>query len=154
MAQGAFDYQIVIHAPRARVFEEYSHPERQVGLHPMMKTVRDVTETLDDQGRTVRGFWYDEYVNILGPLRLYNKVVTRMTLVKPNEDLLLEATSAMNIKAHVAFHFQDEPDGSTRIIEHASYDTPRLVVAFTTSTAKKAHELMLNNLKIRLEKGD
>lgn len=149
MAVGTFMQQFFIAAPRDQVFQTFILPHNQLQWHPMMKEVHDFVERTDSEGRTIYEYWYDEDVKMFG-LTFGNKVRGRYTIFEPNEHLLMEGWSVLNIFVQTTIKMRDEGDG-TIIDEKCTINMPFFVKNFTLKTAQAAHKEMFEALKRQME---
>jgi hypothetical protein len=140
-----FERDIVIAAPRDRVFAELAEPARFLGLQPLLTEVREVPAAPG-----VRAFEALERVPLLGRIAVRNRLRVELTPLPAERRIGFAASAALGIRLAGAFTFEAE-GAATRVTESVVLRCPIWLRRFVLREAIQAQEALLANLKQRLE---
>jgi hypothetical protein len=139
-----------IDAPVERVFHHLSEPASFVGLQPLLLSVEETERGEDPHGRPTRTFRSVERLRLLGFIPYRNTILTRMTLMRPNELIECEVNSPGGVKLRNTFALRAE-EGTSCVCDDVTVHCPRWLRPFVVAEARRAHQRMLHNLKRRME---
>lgn len=147
-----FSKTIHIQAEATAVYNHLANIANHPGLQPLIVGAQEIARGVDEAGHTVIDFYSVELFRFLGIFSYRNKIRVKMTQL-PEENLLIqEVDSFPNIYLVSRTVFAADERG-TAVTETIHIDTPNLVANFVQKTADSAHEVLLQNLKARLETG-
>ncbi|HVU13797.1 MAG TPA: SRPBCC family protein [Phototrophicaceae bacterium] len=150
MAQETFATRWFIHAPAEDIYAHLADPNHYIGLSPLITAVSDVEQSVDAQGLTVYHYRSVEQFRFFGWLRYDNRLRVTMTLTRPNQQLVSDVDSPLNV--HVRFTVDLEPgDGGTWLTETVSAQMPAIVRGYVVREAKWVQEERARILKARME---
>ena len=148
MKEAKFEQQLFIEAPVEACFGYLSAIDKQVQLHPLIVSVREV-----DRGRNPQDEQY--YVwEVTDRLLMWGvsfkvKYQTKMTLGDA-PSIRHDARQTMGIVVSAQTTFQSQGVG-TLVQETVTVHAPGLLLGYTARQAQMAHQKMLINLKALLE---
>ncbi|MBE2223872.1 MAG: SRPBCC family protein [Anaerolineae bacterium] len=141
---------IHIEAEATAVYSHLADISNHPGLQPLVVETREIERTVADDGQTVIHFFSVEQFHFLGFIPYQNKIRVKMTQI-PEEHLLIQAVDSFpNITLISRTTFQPDATG-TAVTETIHISTPNFVAGYVQKTADAAHDVLMQNLKTRLE---
>jgi hypothetical protein len=145
MKQIAFEHEISIAAPLARVFAELAEPVRFLGLQPLLTSVQEIAAS-----EGARAFEAMERVRVLGPLSMLSWLQVELRPDAAASRIAFATRASLGVRLAGAFSLCS--DGScTRVRQSVELHCSRWLRGFVLPRAMRAQEALLSNLKQRLE---
>lgn len=147
MAEIRFERSVRIDAPRERVYAELAEPERQLGLQPLLVSVRELPAEAG-----VQRFEAVERIAGLGPFVWHNRIIVDVRPADPPHRLDFHARSRGGVTVRSGFRLEAVGE-ATEVHETVEVGMPWALRPLVARLAVRAQERLLANLKRRLEGG-
>lgn len=152
MSEVTFSYRCEIAMPAADVYAHLTEPESYVGLSPLVTRVYDITRQTNAEGKAVVRYVTVEHFRFVGFIPYDNHIRVTSTQEQPNEVLVNEVHSPLNIYIRFANAFTSTEDGTaTAITETVHIRCPRWLQGFVVGQTKSTQQVRFARLKTRLE---
>jgi hypothetical protein len=150
MTTQTFHHTYFVHAPAHKIYEHLAEPLNYVGLSPLVGKVSDVAKNVNEQHQRIITYKTVENFQFLGFITYPNPLNVVMTLAQPNQQIISDVQSGMNVSVRFVFELQGQADG-TNITETITANSPALLSSFVVSQAKAVQQHRAKVLKQRME---
>ena len=146
-----FTVSVHIKTSPQTAYEHLANLDNHPGLQPLVVATEALERGQDAQGHQTKRFYSIEQFHFLGFIPYKNKIKVLMTLLPEANTIVQEVDSFPNIYLRSETCFA-AADGGTTVTETVIIDCPDLLLGYVRKTAVSAHEVLMQNLKARLEK--
>ena len=143
------EFQIYINVPAKTAYDHLNDPHHFVGLQPLLTHVDDVKFGEQDGCKTV-SYETVEAFRWQGIVLYRNRIRVQTVFTRPPEQFNTVVHSFPNITLHVEYTFTPKDNG-VLIKETMHVHTYAWLAKFVTNEATRVQNILLSNLKNRLE---
>jgi hypothetical protein len=147
---GHFEGAIFINSPIDSVYGLLNHPQRIVGLQPLIASVEILDEGINAAGCQTYHFVSFEDIRLLGIFPLQNRIQTEMILENPPYKLTQVGRTAAGIVVYQTIVLEENA-GQTQVTNQIDYDVHWLLLPYVRREITRAHTAWLHILKARAE---
>jgi hypothetical protein len=148
-----YELTIFIDHPKNRIYDHLSEPLNMIGLQPLLTEINVLKRRKDENGVSLRPFYMVETFKWMGIPVFRNKIYSVNHLTKPKEELEVRVYSRLKTEIIFRYTFKQFNDGRTQLTETIQFvKVNRLLKGILFNRAKHAQQVLLSNLKVRLEK--
>ncbi|MBI1279102.1 MAG: SRPBCC family protein [Anaerolineaceae bacterium] len=150
MTTQTFQYSYLVHAPAENIYTHLADPKSYIGLSPLVGKVSDIEWLIDDQQQRIVTYKTVEMFQFLGFINYPNPLNVVMTLAQPNQQIISDVQSGMNVSVRFVFDLNQQAGGTT-VTETITASTPALLSRFAINQAKAVQQHRIKTLKQRME---
>lgn len=150
MKHTEFTVSVHINTTPQAAYAHLANLDNHPGLQPLVIATEELERGEDAQGYQTKCFYSIEQFRFLGFIPYKNKIKVLMTLFPEANTIVHEVNSFPNIYLRSETRFA-EVEGGTAVSETVAIDCPDLLMGYVRKTAVSAHEVLMQNLKTRLE---
>jgi hypothetical protein len=150
MTTQTFQHAYMIHAPASKIYEHLAEPTNYAGLSPLVGKISDVVWDVNKQHQRIVRYKTVETFRFLGFITYPNPLNVVMTLAHPNQQIISDVHSGMNITVRFVFDLQEQANGTT-MNETIIANSPALLSSFVVSQAKAVQQHRSKVLRQRME---
>lgn len=145
-----FQCSYFIRAAAAAIYAHLAEPTNYIGLSPLLISLTDVQWGTNLQGQQFVGYKSVELFRFFGLFSYQNPLDVVMTLTIPEQQIVSDVQSTMNIRVNFTFDLQPERGGTT-IHETITVRSPALLKRFVVGQAKTVQQNRIRVLTSRME---
>jgi hypothetical protein len=152
MAAATFHYRYFINASTSKIYDYLSEPQSYIGLSPLVTEVSAVEHLNNTDAYTIIQYEAVETLHFFVFIRYPNRIIVRLMLTKPNQQMVHLVESIPNVRLRFTFDFQAEGSG-TWVDEAVTATMPLPLRGYVVSQAKAVQQARGEILKERMENG-
>ncbi|XP_031571954.1 uncharacterized protein LOC116306062 [Actinia tenebrosa] len=136
------------------IFASLIDPYLITSLHPLADNpaVTDLQKSKNDIGNDQVTYTYHEVIPMFGIYNQKTSLPTTMTVLEPNSMVQFNVSVHSDLlKVHQYWELTDIADGSVKVTDNLAITSYGILARYAASEALKAHTMLLNNLKKKLE---